>query len=228
MTSQAIATPGRLSIPADHFKRRPFTGASADAFAHPTKAEEESTGLPTTGNILSDRLTLSLEIGDEWGKRENWAELRSIILNLRSLARASMFPLSPEIEWPIATPLLEDTETEISPAFNKLNEEAIEFVEQLSLREGVDWLQVAIPYFFSGADFEIELLPAEEEKENMLAVRVYGSLSASEFRERRHAMCKALREAGHKRLYEVISIFQRRTRNDGWQAVSWYSSLSAE
>jgi hypothetical protein len=82
--------------------------------------------------------------------------------------------------------------------------------------------------FFPGADFEIELLPAEDGEENMLALRIYGSLSASEFRERRHAMCRAMIEADHRRLYEIISMFQRRMRNDGWQAVSWYSSLSAE
>ena len=228
MTSQAMATSSRLSIiPVERFKREPFVEAKGDFFVHLIERENESARLPVTESFLSKQFTLSLKIGDEWEKKANWTELRNFIQKLRSLVR--IFPSTPEIEWPILAQLLDDTGTEISPACNQLNEETIEFIEERHLREGVDWLQIAIPYFFPGADFEIELLPAEDDgEENMLAVRVYGSLSASEFRRRRHAMCKALIEAGHRRLYEIISIFQRRFHGDGWQAVSWYSSLSTE
>ena len=107
-----------------------------------------------------------------------------------------------------------------------VNEETEEYVEQFSLREGVNWLRRAVPKYFPAADFEIDLLPAEEGEENMLALRVYSSLSASEFREKRHLVCKAMLDADYKNLYNVISIFQRRTRNYGRQALSWYSPFS--
>jgi len=80
--------------------------------------------------------------------------------------------------------------------------------------EGINWLQIAIPRFFFGADFEIEILPAEEEGD-ILGVRVYGSLPTSVFHKRRHALCKAMKEAGYRRLYDVISIFQRRIKQGG-------------
>jgi hypothetical protein len=230
-------TSEHLSFPADRLKRMSFTGAPPNILpsARPIGAGDEAIDLPMTGNFSSYSLPpLLLEIGDEWGHQTNLAEVRNIILNhssgyfsaLGSLA--SMFSIRPEMEWSIMTRLLEVTENEIFPACNKLSEETMEFIEQRRLREGVAWLKIATPYFFPGTDFEIELLPAEDGEENMLALRIYGSLSVSEFRERRHAMCKAMTEADHRRLYEIISIFQRRTRNDGWQAVSWYSSLSAE
>jgi hypothetical protein len=189
------------------------------------ETENKSARLSSTESSLSKQFILSLRIGDEWEKKANWTELRNFIQKLRSLVR--IFPSTPEIEWPILAQFLEDSEMEVSPAFNELDDETLSFIERLSLWDGISWLQVAIPKFFFGADFEIEILPAEEE-EDILGVRVYGSLSTSVFRERRHALCKAMKEAGHRRLYEVISIFQRRTRGYGWQAVSWYSALSAE
>lgn len=235
-TNLTTVTSEHLSFPADRLKRMSSTGAPPNILpsARPIRAGDEAIDLPMTGNIFSYSLPLLLEIGDEWGHQTNLAEARNIILNhssgdssaLGSLA--SMFSVRPEMEWPIVTRLLEVTENEIFPACNKLSEETIKFIEQRRLREGVAWLKIATPDFFPGTDFEIELLPAEVGEENMLALRMYGSLSASEFRERRHAMCGAMIEADHRRLYEIISIFQRRTRNDGWQAVSWYSSLSAE
>jgi len=229
-------TSEHLSFPADRLKRIPFTGALPNILssARPVEAGDEAIDLPMTGNFSPYSLPLLLEFGDEWGHQINLAEARNIILNhssggssaLGSLA--GMFSVRPEMEWPIVTRLLEVTENEIFPACNKLSEETIGFIEQHHLREDVAWLKIATPDFFPGADFEIELLPAEDGEENMLALRIYGSLSAYEFRERRHAMCRAMTEADHRRLYETISIFQRRTHNDEWQAVSWYSSLSAE
>jgi hypothetical protein len=229
-------TSEHISFPADRLKRMSSTGAPPNILpsARSIGAEDEAIDLSMTGNFSPCSLPLLLEIGDEWGHQTNLAEARNIILNhssggssaLDSLA--GMFSVRPEVEWPIVTRLLEVTENEIFPACNKLSEETIEFIEQHRLREGVAWLKIATPDFFPGADFEIELLPAEDGEENMLALRIYGSLSVSEFRERRHAMCRAMIEADHRRLYEIISIFQRRTRNDEWQAVSWYSSLSAE
>lgn len=235
-TNLTTVTSEHISFPADRLKRMSSTGAPPNILpsARPIRAGDEAIDLPMTGNVSSYSLPLLLEIGDEWGHQTNLAEVRNIILNHSSggssalSSLAGMFSVRPEMEWPIVTRLLEVTETEIFPACNKLSEETIEFIEQHRLRKGVAWLKIATPDFFPGTDFEIELLPAEDGEENMLALRIYGSLSASEFRERRHTMCRAMIEADHRRLYEIISIFQRRTRNDGCQAVSWYSSLSAE
>jgi len=226
MTIQAVATHSRLSVSTDWLKSGALFRALERNFPQPMESGEALEGLQT-GNI-SNPLILWLE-ADEWGQRENWSELRHILLDLYSVAKTekSFLDPEPEIDWSIVARILKDTGTEVSPAFNELNEETIEFVKRHSLQEGINWLQTAIPMFFLGADFEIELLSAEEE-EDILGVRVYGSLSTSVFRERRHALCKAMKEAGHRRLYEVISIFQRRTRGYGWQAVSWYSALSAE
>ncbi|MBW2020709.1 MAG: hypothetical protein JRI58_08650 [Deltaproteobacteria bacterium] len=226
MTIQAVATRSRLSVSTDRLRSGTLVRALERDFPQPIMESGEALGWSQPTSNISDRLILWLET-DEWGQRENLADLRRIILNLCSVAKAVKFPLRPEIEWPIITRILENTETEVSPAFNELDEETVSFIERLSLREGVSWLQVAIPVFFSGADFEIELFSTEEDEE-ILAVRVYGSLSASAFRERRHALYKAMKDAGHGELYEVVSVFQRRTRGDGWQAISLYSALSAE
>ncbi len=78
----------------------------------------------------------------------------------------------------------------------------------LVAKKEIHWLQTAVPKYFSGADFEIEILPAEGE-EDILGVRVYSSLSMPAFHERKHALCKAMEKAGYKSLYETISIFQR-------------------
>ena len=122
---------------------------------------------------------------------------------------------------------LKDTKILVFPKRSILNGETEEFIEKYQLRNGINWLQTAIKDFFPDADYEIEILASEDGEENMLALRVYGSLSASEFREQRHAICKAMISAGHKNIFEVISIFQRRMRNDGRKAISCYSLLVA-
>ncbi|MBW2130397.1 MAG: hypothetical protein JRH13_13645 [Deltaproteobacteria bacterium] len=190
MTIQAVATHSRLSVSTDRLKSGALVRALERNFPQPMESGEALEGLQT-GNI-SNPLILWLE-ADEWGQRENWSELRHILLDLYSVAKTekSFLDPEPEIDWSIVARILKDTGTEVSPAFNELNEETIEFVKRHSLQEGINWLQTAIPMFFFGADFEIELLPSEEEDEELLAVRIYGSLSASRFRELRHAMCKA-------------------------------------
>ena len=87
--------------------------------------------------------------------------------------------------------------------------EATALVRARELQEEVRWLRQAAPEFFSGAEFEIEPLPAEDGEESLLALRVYGSFPAAEFRERAHRLCTAMIEAGQRSLYEAVSIFQR-------------------
>lgn len=123
--------------------------------------------------------------------------------------------------------ILKATENFVFPAHKVLDEETRQFIEQRHLHFEMLWLQTVVSDFFPGTDFEIELLPAEDEEEALIALRVYGSLSTSDFRKRRHGICQAMIEAGHERLFEVISIFQRRMHHDGREAISWYSSLSA-
>jgi len=204
MTIQAVATRSRLSVSTDRLRSEALVRAPGRVFPQPMKPGKASEWFQTTSNI-SDRLILWFEV-DEWAQRENWADLRHVLLDLYAEAKAEkFFPGSePEIDWPLVARILKGTETEVSPAFNELNEETIEFVKRHSLQEGINWLQVAVPTFFFGADFEIELLPAEEDEE-ILAVRVYGSLPTSSFREQRHALCKAMKEAGHRRLYEGLT-----------------------
>jgi len=226
MTIQAVATRSRLSVSADWLKSGVPIRASERAFPQSMKSGKALEGLQTDN--ISNPLILWLEV-DEWGQREHWSDLRHILLDLYSVAKTEKFFLDPEpeIDWSIVARILKDTGTRVSPTFNELNGETLEFVKRHSLQEGINWLQTAIPTFFPGADFEIEIIPGEEE-EDILGVRVYGSLSTPVFREIRHALCKAMKQAGHRKLYEVVSIFQRRTRGYGWQAVSWYSALSAE
>ena len=135
--------------------------------------------------------------------------------------------VSPPMAWSRPTAVFQLKKASV-PSRTSLDEETVEFVRQHGLQVGIAWLQEALSDFFPGMDFEIAVLPAEDGEESMLALRIYGSLSALEFRERRHAMCEVMRAAGHNNLYGIISIFQRRSRGSGWQAFSWHSSLLAE
>ena len=117
---------------------------------------------------------------------------------------------------------------DLAPTFAQLNEDTARFVVDRGLTEGIAWLQVTTPRFFNEATFEIEALPREDGEEGLLALRVFGSYSVSEFCEHRHRFCEAMLRAEHRRLYEVLSIFQRKVDRNGWQAFSWYGSLSAE
>lgn len=115
-----------------------------------------------------------------------------------------------------------------TPALIKLDEETVQFIVERDLTAGVAWLQTAALRFFDGTDFEINLLPTEDGEENLLALKVYGAFSSSEFRGRMHRICEAMLAANHRRLYEFIGIFQRRVTGSGRKAFSRYSSLSAE
>ena len=122
----------------------------------------------------------------------------------------------------------ERTDSAPTPAFKQLDEETMQFLIERDLTAGVAWLQTATPRFFDGTDFEINLLLTEDGEENLLALKVYGAFSSSEFRGRMHRICEAMLAANHRRLYEFIGIFQRRVTGSGRKAFSEYSSLSAE
>ena len=141
---------------------------------------------------------------------------------------AYIMPPSSYITWPIERKFIELTENDIGPTCNEPDEETIEFIKTQNLLESISWLQTTTPRFFPSTDFEIELLPAEDKEEPMLALRIYGAIPVKEFRNKRHAICDAMLEAGHKKLYSIISIFQRRIQNLGRETLSWYSAVSEE
>ena len=129
-----------------------------------------------------------------------------------------------EIEWSQMHKSI--TDNDFSSSFNKLDTETEIFISNNDLLASLRWLQAAASQYFCGADFEISLLPAEQGEEDLLAFKVFGSFSVSEFRKQRHLLCEAMLAAGHKTLYKIISIFQRRIHDSGRQALSWYRTLS--
>ena len=86
-----------------------------------------------------------------------------------------------------------------------------EFTVDRGLVDGMAWLQSALPEFFpEAAGFSVSLLqPSEEGEDDCLDIEVRAAFPAQEFRDRRHAMCEAMRAAGHTALYEVVGIYQR-------------------
>lgn len=129
------------------------------------------------------------------------------------------------LEWPLKFSSDKFTKLDIAPSFSKPNDETKQFVSENKLGEAVMWLQSATPGFFSGATFEIEVLPMQEDDSPLLALRIFSSFDAIEFRGRRHQLCESMLQDGHKNLYDVISVFQRRVSGNGWKAVSWRSSI---
>jgi hypothetical protein len=108
-----------------------------------------------------------------------------------------------------------------------VDDNVVEFIAGNRLTNSIIWLQTVAPIIFESADFEIDVLPAEEAEQPLLALRVYASYSVSQFRTRRHRLCEAMLAAGHRDLYDVISVFQRREQTHEWQVLSYYSTLLA-
>ncbi|MFQ5736896.1 MAG: hypothetical protein ACE5GY_08555 [Thermodesulfobacteriota bacterium] len=121
----------------------------------------------------------------------------------------------------------EHIEPGASLTLTEINAETEEFIREHSLDKGVEWIKTNAPVFFPNADFEIEVLPADEGEDNILALTVYDTLPVPEFRKKTHAICEAMVTAGYKDIYEIIGIVQRRPHNDARQAISQYSSLVA-
>lgn len=131
-------------------------------------------------------------------------------------------------EWTAENQVATNTDPITVPLIAKLNEETKELIEKRRLGDGVNWLWKVAPGFFYGADFDLEVLSGEDEEDTVLALKVYGSLSASEFSNQNHALCDAMRETGYNTLYEVISIFQRRIHRYERQAISFDGTLFAD
>jgi hypothetical protein len=68
------------------------------------------------------------------------------------------------------------------------------------------WLNANTPKFFEGCEFEI----TREGDSCLLALIIYGSFDASEFRRRRQNLCDAMLADNREKLHKIISIFQRR------------------
>lgn len=113
-----------------------------------------------------------------------------------------------------------------APVFLELTEKTRAFVQQRELQQSVAWLKAAAPGYFPGASFDLESVEGEDDSEDALALRVYASFPTTEFSERRHRMCEAMADAGHKQLRDLIGVFQRRIPGRGWQALPWYRSIS--
>lgn len=128
-------------------------------------------------------------------------------------------------EAPFVSQILNENEKVQSISYYVLNEETKNFIRQNLIYDGIEWLQKSMPDFFPGCNYEIELISGEDEDEMMLALRVYGSLPTADFRDKRHAICRAMLEAGHSKLSKVISIFQWRVRDDERESVSRNRSL---
>jgi len=170
-----------------------------------------------------------LKMGDHWFRKVDLAQAKNLILNFNVVIQGAPRSSQPQrLEWPLKHALLDLTDFDLAPVLNRLDEETAQFIVDHDLAGGAAWLQSAAPCFFEGADFEVCLLPAEDGETGLLALKVHGAFTSSEFRKRRQRLCRAMLAADHRKLYEAISVFQRRVIGDGWQAFSWYSSLSAE
>jgi hypothetical protein len=84
----------------------------------------------------------------------------------------------------------------------------IEEIPQIS--DSIVWLKTIVPKHFGDSKFDLEFIPGEEENDWLLALVIYGSFSVLEFRSRRHAICNEIRDAGHKIIYDMFCVFQRR------------------
>jgi hypothetical protein len=91
----------------------------------------------------------------------------------------------------------------------EIEDAASGFAAAQGLTDGMTWLRDRLPRFFKTSRIEICLLRGDGDDEETLGVRIFASLSWREFRERAHVLCRELVAAGHVRLYERLSIFQK-------------------
>ena len=132
------------------------------------------------------------------------------------------------VEW--GHPYLFTRHTSTSPpsSFAGLTDATSAFIQRYSLCASISWLMQVADSFFPGASFVIDFLPSEREEDDLLALEVHASFDPKDFRNRRHMIAEAIRGSGLNKLYDVISIFQRRVQQSGWQNLSSYSSVSPE
>lgn len=120
------------------------------------------------------------------------------------------------------------THSDLVPIINRFDSETEQFITEHELSSSIVWLEMMASDIFDRADIEIKLLPVDDGEESLLALKVYGDFSFSEFRERRHQICELMLSDNHNDLYDSISIFQRRVKGSGRKVFSCYSQLSAE
>ena len=126
----------------------------------------------------------------------------------------------------LATSFFEHSNNDFYPAFYPLEKEAEEFLSEKNLEESIKWLKNVTHDYFPGSNLKIELLPGEENEDDLLSLEVHGSFPVREFRERSHRLCNAMIEAGHRSLYLLLGIYQRRVKGSGRQTISWYGEIS--
>lgn len=230
-TREAAFSIGGISPPRDRMTEH--NGAIDDQL--PPYMQNSSVGATTTARCQDPDPCeclwgpLELDISNPRFRAIDLMKVEGVIQNFnvsRQLVRESS--QCQRLEWPLSQDATPFTPLDLEPAFNALDERTSEFILERDLMMGIFWLRSAAPFFFEGADFEVELLPAEDGEDNMLALRVYSAYGAKDFRERRHLICEAMQDACHTPLYDVISVFQRRVNSSGLQALSWYSTISAE
>jgi len=169
-----------------------------------------------------------IQSGDPWPSRVDLNQIEGKVIGFRAMMHGKTYEQSPvSLDWPIKTTPVQATETDLAPPFCEIDEEISIFINEHSLGASIAWLRVVAPDVFDDARFEIELLPAEDGEENLLAFRVYGSFASSDFRERRHRLCEMMRNANHRELSDIICISQRRVNGDGRETVSYHGSLPA-
>lgn len=217
-----------------------FTGRSCERIGVAPKARAWSLRSPTASKwpVLGEETRVARCLPEtevprlflDWEK--DWCEgvnLANAFQIVRHCAETPLFagvgPFSVRVEWPNGVDLVKGTATDFVAAFSVLDAETQAYVQRLQFGNAIAWLRVAVSKVFPGNEYEISVLPADDGEEAMLAVRVYGAMPAAEFREKRHALCQAMLNAGHRGLYEVVSIFQRRARSSGLQVLSYYSAV---
>jgi hypothetical protein len=224
--------PGRLQLPSRLKRKVQHQQSLRDLVSRALNivAEEESTRISPEEKQDPSRFPpppLVVQLYNPWLHKADLKEAWHIILSCM-YGSSQFLQDALRVEWPHAIKFVEPANIEFVPVYNKLDDGTVRFIRQMNLGEGIAWLQAAISLYFPRSDYEITTLPAENEEERVLGVKIYGSLSAQEFRTQRHAMCEAMIKAGHHDLHAVVGVFQRRTSESGSQALSWYSSLSTE
>lgn len=129
-------------------------------------------------------------------------------------------------EWPSSTEPISQKELDAVSNLKKLDQDTIEFIGNKNLWEAITWLQKSMNRFFPDYEYEIELMPRDIEEDNMIGLRIFGSLSSTEFRDRRHKICEEMLKADHKDLYDIIGIFQRRIKENGLPKFSYFCPVS--
>lgn len=105
------------------------------------------------------------------------------------------------------------------------NSQVDDFINKHELGESILWLKAHLPYYFNGCFYEIELIHTVED-DYILTVNVIGNISNKDFCEGMFFLCEEMLTAGHKKLYQLISIIQQLPESDGLQRLFRYCGIS--